>query len=80
MQQLFRRQLLALGSLRGDAARVDDECQRFIRSVLASDVDSRPTAEGVLDVLQRNGVASAVAARFTATFEAAIWPALGRTK
>ena len=73
MQQSFRRQLLALGQLRGDVESVDRTCQQFIRSVLEANVDARPNTESVLDVLQSNRVSTAVAARFTKTFDVAVW-------
>ena len=75
MQQSFRRYLLALGPLDGEAASVDRQCQQFIRSVLTARLEVRPDTQGVLDVLQSNHVATAVAARFTQTFDAAVWHA-----
>ena len=75
MQQSFRRQLLALGQLRGETELVDRQCQQFIRSVLEARMDARPNTESVLDVLQSNRVSAAVAARFTNTFDAAVWHA-----
>ena len=36
MQQVFRRQLLALGRLDGDEATIDRQCREFVRSVLAA--------------------------------------------
>jgi hypothetical protein len=48
-------------------------CQRFIRSVLEVKIDLRPNTQSVLDVLQSNRVSTAVAARFTKTFDVAVW-------
>lgn len=73
MQQTFRRQLLALGGLTGGTAVVDQQCQQFIRGVLAVPPAMRPHTEAVLDVLLSNRVVSATAAYFVDTFDAAVW-------
>lgn len=73
MQQVFRRQLLALGSLAGTTESVDRSCQQFIQSVLATAIEKRPDSDGVMDVLRSNGVLSAVVARFVNTFNRAVW-------
>lgn len=73
MQQIFRRQLLALGELTGCTAAVVQQCQQFIRGVLAAPLAMRPHTEAVLDVLLFNRVGAATAACFAETFDAAVW-------
>jgi hypothetical protein len=78
MQQTFRRQLLALGTLSNDGALAAAQCRAFIASVLAADISRRPSIEGVRDVLQSNRAPAAAVDRFVANFEAAVWPPLGQ--
>ena len=73
MQQVYRRQLLALGRLGGDEELLDAQCQRFIRTALAARLNTRPHTEAVLDVLLSSGASSAVAARFVGAFDEAVW-------
>lgn len=74
MQQTFRRQLLALGTLNTDETLAAAQCRTFIASVLATGIELRPSTEGVRDVLQSNHAPTDATARFVATFEAAVWP------
>jgi hypothetical protein len=73
MEQVYRRQLLALGKLRGDAASVDACSREFIRGVLAGPLGSRPNSQGVEDVLFGSGAEPAAVARFLAAFDTAVW-------
>ena len=71
MEQVYRRQLLALGRLEGDA--VDAQRNAFVAKVLADKLASRPDTQGVQDVLSSSGAAPAVVARFVDAFNAAVW-------
>ena len=73
MQQVYRRQLLALGRINDAPESVDSHCQQFIRSVLAGPIGTRPDTEGVKDVLLSMGVSAESTARFVDAFDAAVW-------
>ncbi len=72
MQQILRRQLLALGTLSGDQTIAEVQCRTFIDSVLAVTIDIRPSTTGVNAVLQSNRARANAIARFLAAFEAAL--------
>ncbi len=73
MQQIFRRQLLALRELGDTPARVGVQCRQFIGAVLAARIELRPNTEAVRDVLLADGVPPAAATQFTETFDRAVW-------
>lgn len=75
MQQVFRRQLLALGRIGGDDVTVDGQSRAFIRSVLAAAIETRPDTQGVRDVIASMGASMAATDRFVDAFDAAVWRA-----
>lgn len=73
MQQVFRRQLLALGRIDRDEAAADEQCRAFVRSVLGASLEARPDTQGVRDVLTSIGASRAATDRFVDAFDAAVW-------
>lgn len=72
MQQVFRRQLLAMGRMNSDVV-VDEQCHKFVRSVLGAALELRPDTQGVRDVLTSAGASTAATDRFVDAFDAAVW-------
>ncbi len=73
MQQVFRRELLALGRIDGDEVAVDEQCRTFVRSVLGAAIETRPDTQDVRDVIASMGASTAAMDRFVDAFDAAVW-------
>lgn len=73
MEQLFRRRLLALGTLGPTPEAVDAACRKFVDEVLAVHISRRPSFEAVWDVLLANGAPRTSARRFAAMFDRLVW-------
>jgi len=65
-----------MGQLSGDADLAGQQCRQFITSVLAADIERRPYAVAVLDVLLAGSVPLAAATRFIDAYDAAVWQPL----